>query len=329
MEGKTFDAVAIGEILVDCLVEEQKDALQIKANPGGAPANVAAGLARLGVRAAFIGKAGNDVLGRFLERSVREAGVDTSGMILCEKPTTMALVSLDGEGNRSFSFVREHTADVELQPEELSAALLQGCRLLHFGTVSMTAEPSRSATKRAVEAARENGARISFDPNLRPGLWAREQDMLEAMEWGFGVSDYVKLSEEEQTFFTGIRDPEAGGRALMERFGFRLLAVTRGPKGLALFHRGLVCSRPAYDVKTVDTTGAGDAMWAATLYRLLQGGDAPEMDLAALRDLAAWANAAGSCCTTRFGAIPAMPTREEIRACMEEAAELPVREEKR
>ena len=316
MDAKAYDAVAIGEILVDCLVDDRKDFLQIQANPGGAPANVAAGMARLGARTAFIGKAGDDVFGRFLERSLREADVDTSGLVLCGKPTTMAMVSLDRKGNRSFSFVREHTADVELQPEELSAALLDHCRLLHFGTVSMTAEPSRSATKAAVKAAREHGSLISFDPNLRPALWKREQDMREAMEWGFGKADFVKVSEEEQSFFTGIQDPVAGGRAMMERYRMPLLAVTLGARGLVLFHGGLISVCPAYDVKTVDTTGAGDAMWSATLWRLLELGTPLRMDQRTLDELAAWANAAGSCCTTRYGAIPAMPAREEILACM-------------
>ena len=325
MEGKRFDAVAVGECLVDCLVRQEGAKLRVEGNPGGAPCNVLAAMSRLGMSTAFIGKLGEDVFGRFLQDMVEKAGVSSEGIVFTEKPTTLAIVSLDEKGNRDFSFMREHTADVELREDEVNKTLIDACRIFHFGTVSMTDEPARSATMAAAEYAKGVGAKLSFDPNLRPALWKDMEQVRPLIDWSLQRADYVKLSDEEQTFITGIQDPVQGGRALMERYPLELLAVTMGPKGLVLFNNGLWAEGRSYDVDTRDTTGAGDAMWGGTLAWLLKNTTLPvKLDEEQLQRLVRFANGAGSVCTTRYGAITAMPSEEEILACVAGTPELPV-----
>ena len=233
------DVVALGELLVDLTqsgVSSRGNPL-FEANPGGAPANVLAMLRKLGRSCAFIGKGGSDSFGGILETALEEAGIDTSCLLRDpEVPTTLAVVSTLPEGDRDFSFYRKPGADLMLRTDELDAGLLKNCRIFHSGTLSLTAEPCFSATKEAVRIAKESGALISFDPNLRPPLWDSEESARAAIRWGLERSDLVKIADNELLFMTGETDPVKGAAVLQARFpNIRLLNVTSGAEGSRAF----------------------------------------------------------------------------------------------
>ncbi|MFA9380097.1 MAG: carbohydrate kinase [Acetanaerobacterium sp.] len=312
------DIIGIGECLIDFVTDERDGVLHLTGNPGGAPANVLAMATRLGLSTAMIAKVGDDRFGQFLRRHITAAGVDDAHLIATgEYPTTLAMVSLDEQGNRSFSFYRGQTADVMLRADELPLDTIEHSRVLHFGSVSLTHQPSRDATFAAVRHAREHGAIISYDPNLRRPLWAALSEAKCEIEKGLALSDVVKLSEEELFFLTGTDSLEAGIEALYARYPLQLLAVTLGPDGCILRTQNGVYRSRTFDVPCVDTTGAGDAFWGACLaWLLLQDKPASELSEPEITALMDFANAAGSLATTKKGAIPAMPTGEEIRDCI-------------
>ncbi|MBC8535807.1 PfkB family carbohydrate kinase [Feifania hominis] len=314
---KTYDIVALGECLVDFISTAQGEKLFLEGNPGGAPANVLAAASRLGRHTAFIGKLGDDGFGHFLNRALKQAGVGTGGVVFTkEHPTTLAMVTLDEDGNRDFSFYRERTADVMLRPEEIDWKLIETTRIFHFGSVSMTAEPSRGATLAAAQRAREAGAVVSFDPNLREPLWGSLEQAKESILQGMALADVVKLSGEELVFLTG-GEGEAAMRQLAQQCDTKILTVTLAAQGCLCLAGGAFYESRTYDVKAIDTTGAGDAFWGAFLSRLTGAGIPGEQELLQILD---FANAAGSLTTTRKGAIPAMPDEEQIRACMRSIA---------
>lgn len=317
MDEKQYDIVALGESLVDFLVKESPDGKQLllEGNPGGAPANVLAAAARQGMRTAFLGKLGRDVFGNFLLKAISGAGVDVGGVVFGEEPTTLAMVALDDTGNRSFRFYRNQTADVEFFEAELDRTLLTGTRIFHFGSVSMTAQPSRNTTAAAAELARKSGAKIAFDPNLRPNLWSSLDDAKESICRGMEMADFVKVAEEELVFLTGETDPIKGGEQLIKQYGMELLAVTMGDAGCVCFAGGHQTAAGGFRVDCVDTTGAGDAFWGAALSFMLRQGNWPaDYSRTQLEELAVTANAAGALATCGYGAIPAMPTPDEISA---------------
>lgn len=308
-----MDIVALGEILIDFTpsgVNEQGIALFAR-NPGGAPANVLAMNAKLGGSSAFMGKVGNDAFGAYLKGVLRSHGIDTRGMVTDEEiPTTLAFVQLDELGDRSFTFYRKPGADLRLEEAELRKDLIDTCKLFHFGSLSLTDEPCRSATLEAVRYARAQGKLISFDPNYRPGLWQDQETAKRWMAQGVKYADILKVSEEEMALLTGEADPEIGSLGLLE-LGPKAVFVTMGAHGC--YYRNAAChgSAPAYKVTAVDTTGAGDAFMGAMLWQLRNCSRA-EIGTLDLKSHAAFANAAGSLTTTRSGAIPALPTYEEI-----------------
>ncbi|QAT50308.1 carbohydrate kinase [Caproiciproducens sp. NJN-50] len=322
-----FDITAVGELLIDFTpagVSDAGDPLFAQ-KPGGAPANVLAANSRLGGHNAFIGKVGNDGFGDFLRGTLEKLRIDVSG--LCtdpEIPTTLAFVQLDRNGDRSFSFYRKPGADLMLRSSEINDSLISGCRILHFGSVSMTGEPSRSATLSAVRAARKLGRIISYDPNYRPPLWENAGTAKEQMTAGLELADIIKVSEEEMALLTGESNLEKGSAALA-RFGASLVFISLGAGG-AFYRSGDLCGAlPAYGVKTIDTNGAGDAFLGAALFRL-RGKTLEEirsLKEAELKDILLFANAAGALTTVKNGAIPAMPSLEEIRSCMETVPFLP------
>ena len=325
-----YDITAVGESLIDFVTLPGSDPqkLSIEGNPGGAPANVLAAGAKLGLRTAFIGKLGQDAFGRFLAGVMRDAGVDTRGVVFsAEAPTTLAFVSLDEKGDRSFSFYRQNTADVRLEPKELDRELIASSRILHFGSVSLTDSPAREATLAAARYAREQGVAVSYDPNLRPLLWKDLNEAKVMIAQGLDLADYAKVSEEELEFLAGEADVEDGMARLMEGRRLRLLVTTMGPRGCACrTAEGLCVYAPAYDVKSVDTTGAGDTFWGAALHCILtEGRDVEDWSMGRLSAMLRFANAAGSLSTTRRGAIPAMPGREEIEACVKSTPPLSLR----
>ncbi len=309
------DITAVGEILIDltqCGVTEQ-GIPEFAANPGGAPANLAVAASRLGAKTAFIGKVGRDSFGDFLRSTLIDNNVDVSGMAVDQvQHTTLAVVSLDADGERNFSFYRDPSADVNLTAEEISDEQLKNTRYLHFGSVSLTAEPARSATLHAARRARELGAYISYDPNYRASLWRDEATAVKRMLEPLDLVDVLKVSDEELPLLTGTEDLEEGTR-LLAAHGIRLVLVTLGPRGA--YYRmgentGLV---PGVPCVVGDTNGAGDTFFGAALSRLCRL-DLDRVTVPELEAILALANLAASLTTSRHGAIPAMPTLAEVES---------------
>ena len=307
------DITSIGEILIDLTQTGKNDAdvPLFAANPGGAPANVAVAAARLGSRTAFIGKIGNDGFGGYLRQVLEENGVDHSGLQMADSPTTMAIVSVDGTGERSFRFIRG--ADCEMVPEDVDEALAQSSKILHFGSVSLTQGVARSATIFTARAAHRAGMLVSYDPNYRPALWRTKRDALEWMSLPLPLVDIIKLSEEELPLLTGSEDLEEGSRALEEQ-GIRLIMITLGAKGAFCRWQGESFTVPSVPAKVADTNGAGDTFMGAVLSRLCRRGEKPLEDLerGELEEILAFANRAAAITCSRSGAIPAMPTLAEV-----------------
>ena len=308
-----IDITAIGEILIDMTqsgVTEQ-GIPRYDANPGGAPANLAVAASRLGVNTAFVGRVGDDSYGAFLRRTLAQNGVDITGLSVDPREhTTLAVVSLDEKGERSFSFYRDPSADVSLRFEDVPQVLLENTRLLHFGSVSLTAEPSRSATLQAVQTAKAAGALISYDPNYRPSLWRDADAAIQGMREPLVYADILKVSDEELPLLTGT-DDLAQGSAVVRDKGIRLVLVTLGPDG-AFYRMGDRTGHvPGVPCQVCDTNGAGDTFFGAALSRLV-GCELDTLTVPELEKVIAFANRAASITTSRHGAIPAMPTLAEM-----------------
>lgn len=312
---KTYDVVALGELLIDFTengISAQGNPV-FEANPGGAPCNVLSMLARLGHRVSFIGKVGNDMFGAQLEKAITEVGIDTSGLLKDnEVHTTLAFVHTLEGGDRDFSFYRKPGADMMLSVEDLKEEMLKDCRIFHFGTLSMTAEGCREATKRAIEIAREAGAIISFDPNLREPLWDCLENAKEQAAYGISKCDVLKISDNEIQWFTGEEDYEAGVRFLQERYDVKLILVSLGREGSMAYSGNNKAVIPAVlREDTIETTGAGDCFGACMLHQVLQKG-LRSYEKTELEQMLTFANTAASIVTTRKGALRVMPTLEEI-----------------
>ena len=312
------DIVTIGEILIDLTFNGRKDGIPVyAANPGGAPANVAVAAVRLGAKTAFIGKVGHDYYGDFLRGTLDQNGVDVSGLLTDPgAPTTLAIVSVDDSGERSFSFYRRTSADVLLRPDEVSEEMLSSTSFLHFGSVSLTDDPGREATLYAAKKARELGATVTYDPNYRAALWSSEAIAVERMKDAMHLCDILKISDEELPLLTGTDDPEAGTRMIYEEYGVKLILLTLGPDG-AYYRCGELTGKvDGVKVAVADTNGAGDTFFGAFLSRLAAQGITRPDDLSEeqLRENVLFANHAAALTTSRHGAIPAMPTLEEVNA---------------
>lgn len=310
--------ITLGELLID-LTQTGINGQQVRqyaANPGGAPANVAVAAARLGCESGFIGKVGRDTFGSDLRAVLERSGVDASGLYdTGEALTTQAVVSVAPGGERSFAFYRNPGADTLLTETEALAALGKLPRILHIGSVSLTAEPARSATLGAARYAREKGVLVSYDPNYRANLWPDEATALTWMKAPLPITDILKISDEELPLLTGTEDPVAGTAALAE-LGIRLILVTLGSKGV-FYRLGEACGTvPGCKVKVADTNGAGDTFHGALLRCLILRGESPLEGLEAgeLEQMLAFANRAAALTCSRSGAIPAMPTLAEVEA---------------
>ena len=315
MMEKTYDVVALGELLID--FTENGTSAQgnpvFEANPGGAPCNVLSMLARLGHRVSFIGKVGKDMFGKQLEDAIAEVGIDTSGLLKDDQvPTTLAFVHTLEGGDRDFSFYRKPGADMMLSVEDLKEEMIKDCRIFHFGTLSMTAEGCREATKKAIEIAREAGAIISFDPNLREPLWDCLENAKEQAAYGISKCDVLKISDNEIQWFTGEEDYEAGVRLLQERYDVKLILVSLGREGSMAYSGNNKAVVPAVlREDTIETTGAGDCFGACMLHQVLQKG-LRIYEKKELEQMLTFANTAASIVTARKGALRVMPTLEEI-----------------
>lgn len=316
-----LDVIAIGEVLIDFTPAGRSAGgnEQFECNPGGAPANVAAALSRLGARTALISKVGEDQFGSLLHRTLQSSGVDVSEVTFTnEASTTLAFVHLDDQGDRSFSFIRKPGADTFLSPKDVPLSRIETSKALHFGSLSMTHEPARTATRTAVLKAKEAGVLLSFDPNIRFALWESKEEAKQNIYWGMNYADILKISEEELSFISGTSDVEKGARELAQQYDIKLVVVTLADKGS--YYRladqdGYV---PGFKVKAIDTTGAGDAFLGCLLYKILENERALE-DLTSQQmiSMLSYANAGGALVTTRKGALGSMPTTEEINQMIE------------
>lgn len=318
---KKIDVVALGELLVDFTssgVSEQGNPL-FEANPGGAPCNVLSMLQRLGKKTAFIGKVGKDSFGEMLCKVVREQGIDTSNLIMDkEVPTTLAFVHTAPDGDRSFSFYRNPGADMMLREEDVNFSLLQDTKIFHFGSLSMTDTEVEKATKAAVDAAKEAGAIISFDPNLRPPLWKSLETAKEKIAYGISRCQILKISDDEIEFFTGSSDIDEGIGKIREQYDIPLICATMGKKGSRACYKGIRVECPPFLNKdTVETTGAGDTFMACVLNGVLEYG-LDELDEKRLYEILRFANGAASIITTRRGALKVMPDKETVENFIKE-----------
>lgn len=309
------DITAIGEILIDLTQQgvNEKGIPQYSANPGGAPANLVVAAAKLGASTAFIGKVGRDSFGLQLTRCLLENGVDVSRILTDPiQHTTLAVVSLDSCGERSFTFYRSPSADTNLNREEIPDTALQNTRFFHFGSVSLTAEPAKSATLSAVASAKAHGAVITYDPNYRDKLWPSEKEAVSVMLSAMHLADILKVSDEELLLLTGTSDPSEGTAMLASSYGISLIFVTMGAKGAFYRCKAEIGYVPGVSCTVADTNGAGDTFFGAALSRLAKLPSLDHLTPELLTDILYFANKAASLTTSRPGAIPAMPTLDEV-----------------
>lgn len=311
-----LDVVALGELLIDftCKGQDGQGYPLMEAHPGGAPANFLAALAKLGAKTALLGKVGDDAFGRLLIGTLEDAGIDTSGLLMDESVfTTLAFVTLDASGDREFSFARKPGADTCIRKEELNLSLIEQAKLFHFGTLSLTDEPARSATKYAVEFAKSKRKLITFDPNLRKPLWDDLDAAKEQILWGLKQADVVKISDEEVEFLLGL-NAEDGAKYILSHYPVKLVFVTCGADGCYFANGKATGHVPALrDINVVDTTGAGDIFGGSAVWMLLQSGKAPdELEGQELGCIATFASAAAGLSTTQPGGISSVPGREQI-----------------
>ncbi len=311
---KEYNVTSLGEILIDMTYAGKSESGQtlFEQNPGGAPANVLSAVSRLGGKCAFIGKVGNDMHGEFLNCVLKRENICTEGLITDDKVfTTLAFVDLDEKGERSFSFARKPGADTCLCESEVRFDIIENSTIFHIGSLSLTDEPSRSATMKALKFAKEKGLIISYDPNYRESLWESEEKAKEMMQSVLPYVDVIKMSEEEIRLLTGFEGEIEASEALIEK-GVRIVIITLGEKGaIVRGDEGYVYAK-GEKIKAVDTTGAGDAFMGAFLYKLSQK-EALDVNEKELKEFTEFANKVASFCVQRRGAINAMPTIEQLQ----------------
>ena len=316
----TYDVVALGELLIDFTgsgSSAQGNPL-FEANPGGAPCNVLAMLSKLDKHTAFVGKVGDDLFGRLLKDTIAGAGIDPAGLVMDARAnTTLAFVKNAPDGDREFSFFRNPGADTQLAPSELNEDILKNVRIFHFGSLSLTHQPARSATQKALELAKSDGASISFDPNLRPFLWDSPDEARAQILWGLAQCDIVKVAEEELGFIAGGTSIHERAQWLQQQFPqVKLLLVTKGKAGAEAFCNGLHASQPTFlQIKAIDTTGAGDSFCGCCLAYVLEHG-VSGLSQPILEDMLTFANAAASLVSSKKGAIRSMPSMDDIQKLM-------------
>ena len=317
---KKYDVVALGELLIDFTENgksEQGNPL-FEANPGGAPCNLLAMLSKLGNTTAFVGKVGNDSFGKQLKNTLEEVGIDASYLYMDEEVhTTLALVHTLADGDRDFSFYRNPGADMMLTEEEIPEELIQNSKVFHFGTLSMTHEGVRNATKKALDIAKKAGCIISFDPNLRPPLWDSLDTAKEQVLYGLTYCDVLKISDNEIQWLTGEEDYTDGVNWISERFQIPLILVSMGKEGSRAYYNGsMVEVAPFLQKNTIETTGAGDTFGGCVLHYICQKG-LENLTKENLEEMLRFANAAAALITTRKGALRVMPSQDEIARVLE------------
>ena len=320
MTERKYDITALGELLIDFTengISQQGNVL-LEANPGGAPCNVLAMLAKLGKKSAFIGKVGQDRFGSLLKEAIESVGIHAEGLIMDkEVHTTLAFVHTYPDGDRDFSFYRNPGADMMLKREEVPCDIIMNSRIFHFGSLSFTHAGVREASMYAIQCAKEAGALVSFDPNLREPLWNDLKDAKEAIGYGMACCDILKISDNELIFMTGETDYDKGAFILQEKYKIPLVCVTLGKEGSRAYYKGMkITGKPFVQENTIETTGAGDTFTGCMLDMVLEKG----LDCLTERDIRRmllFANAGASLVTTKRGALKVMPDREEIEELLE------------
>ena len=315
-----IDVVALGELLIDfATVSIDGDGYPtMAAHPGGAPANFLAALTKFGASTGLMGKVGNDTFGRLLVQTLDRAGIGTRGLRMDGRFfTTLAFVSFDDRGDRAFAFSRKPGADTCIAFEELDLSLIDECKVFHFGTLSLTHEPARTATVRAVEYAKSRGKLITYDPNLRKPLWDDPDECRRQLIWGLGQADVVKISDEEVEFLFGL-GVEEGAQYILDHFGVKLVFVTCGADGCFFKNETASGKVPSLTgIRVIDTTGAGDIFGGSAVWKLLQLGKAPgTLNAQELTDVVRFACTAAGLSTTRPGGISSVPEYDEVLAAM-------------
>ena len=313
-----IDVVALGELLIDfATVSTDADGYPtMAAHPGGAPANFLAALTKFGAKTALIGKVGSDTFGKLLLSTLEKAGIDTRGMVVTDDAfTTLAFVTFDAHGDRDFAFSRKPGADTCLSFEEINLSLIDEAKVFHFGTLSLTHEPSRTATQKCVEYAKSKGKLITYDPNLRKPLWNDLEEAKEQLIWGLGQADVVKISDEEVEFLFGL-SPEDGAKYILEHFGVKLVFVTCGADGCFFKNAKAKGHVPSLSgIQVIDTTGAGDIFGGSAVWKLLQTGKVPEeLTEAELRNIVSFACTVAGLSTTKPGGISSVPDYDAVLA---------------
>ncbi|MEK4563528.1 carbohydrate kinase [Alkalihalobacillus sp. FSL R5-0424] len=315
--GNQNGVISLGELLVDMIPIDQEN-INYQKSPGGAPANVAVGVSRLGVESYFIGSVGSDLLGNFLKKTLQSFGVHTHGL----KQTTLAktplvFVELAEDGERSFEFLIDQSADQLLSADDLDESLFKQAKILHIGSISTIHQTSRAATHKAIHLAIENGMLVSFDPNIRLSIWPDELSALEQIKAVLLTSDIVKLSEEELEFLTSETDETAAVLKLKD-YAIPLLIITKGEQGCSFYTNTHKVNIPAFKVSTVNTTGAGDAFVSSVLAELNHSKVAlQELQPETLKQIGTFAAVSGALAASTKGAMTALPTREEVLAFLE------------
>jgi len=311
-----IDVLALGELLIDFTHygESETGMRLFEQNPGGAPANVLSALSRLGRSTAFIGKVGQDMHGEFLYAALSREGIDLTGLMKTDEAfTTLAFVELS-HGERRFSFARKPGADTCLRPEDVKRELIESAKVFHFGSLSLTHEPARTATLHAVRTAKHNGSIISYDPNYRAVLWSSQKQAVQQMRSVLEYIDMIKISDEETALLTDREDPEDAARYLAEK-GIPCVVVTLGKKGALACLNNKITTAGIVEADVVDTTGAGDAFWGGFLHRFFDTGKRPDaLLIEEVRDCLVFGNTTAALCVRRRGAIPAMPSLDEATA---------------
>lgn len=315
MYEKKIDVVALGELLIDFTSTGKSASGKrlFEQNPGGAPANMLTAVSKAGLKAAFIGKVGNDLHGQFLKETIESVGIDTQGLIMDDTVfTTLAFVSLNEDGERSFSFARKPGADTKLCFKEVNTDLLLSTRVFHIGSLSLTDEPARTTTFEAVKMAKEAGAIISYDPNYRAPLWESKETAMERMKSIISYIDIMKISDEETDLLTPYKNPKEASEYLLKK-GVNVVVITLGAEGALVCNRTSMNLVPGYKSNVVDTTGAGDSFWGAFVSQLIKS-KIPLENLSKehLVDFARYGNAVASLCVEQNGGISGIPEQEEV-----------------
>lgn len=316
---REFDVIALGELLIDFTMhgESEQGNNLFEACPGGAPCNVLAMLNKLGKKTAFLGKVGQDQFGTLLKAALDDVGIDTSALYMDQEVnTTLAFVHTFPDGDREFSFYRNPGADMMLTADEVDEEFVKKAKIFHFGTLSMTHDGVREATKKALKIAKDNGLVITFDPNLRPPLWSSLELAKEQMEYGFAYCDVLKISDNEIQFISGKEDYDEGIRYLQEKYQIPLILLTMGKDGSRAYYKDMRVEVAGCVVKAIETTGAGDTFCGSSINYVLEHG-LENLTEENLKEMLSFANAAAALITTKKGAIRSMPEKEDVLAFME------------